>query len=541
MRIALLLSGEYRGNDEMVERHKSLLGEFDTYVACLPKYRREWEESAWKPKQIFLVPEIDFLNSDWSKYRNESRADESGFWQYYNLCHLLKNVPEYDFYIKSRNDLVIHSKMDFNFNALSDSTYYYSKNHFNGLQSHLNDQFWVASKKVIGVISKLVDDYYKNPDNVNGPKFNEGMLLRWLHQNGIATFGFSNLEYTKMHKGSNLPVGDSGLFTLERKKKKVVITGGAGFIGSHLTKRYVDSGYDVTVIDNLERGKASFLSDVIGRINFKTLDLTKYHEVKDCFVDIDIVIHLASKVGGIGTYLSKPYDVMNANIQMDSNVLRCVIENKIRKYFYASSAHIYPKELQTITDSPMIKESDAYPANPELTYGWAKLIGEIALESAYKQHNFLTIGIARFIGIYGPNQDFELESGSVIPVFSHRAIKYPEVPFKVWGTGKETRSYCYIDDALDCIEKMIEAMDTKSLVGPYNVGKGDRCTIEEIAKNVIEISGKDIKIEWDTIKNTVIWGQWCDCSLVKKELGWEAKTSLKDGLTIVYNNIKQRI
>ena len=323
--------------------------------------------------------------------------------------------------------------------------------------------------------------------------------------------------------------------------KRILVTGGAGFIGSHLVKRLVKQGHDVTVIDNLERGRIEFISDIITDIKMIHTDLTDYDECSRHFVGKDVVIHLASKVGGIGTYLSKPYEVMSSNMKMDSNVLRAVIENKIDTYFYASSAHIYPKELQTIADSPMIKESDAYPANPELSYGWAKLIGEKAIESAVVENDWLKVAIARFIGIYGPNQDFKLESGSVIPVFSHRAIKYPEVPFSVWGTGKETRSYCFIDDALDCIEKMIEAMDTKQLVGPYNVGRGDRISIEDIAKTVIEVSGKDIEVEWDTTKNTVIWGQWCDVTKAKEELGWEAQTSLKDGLTIVYNDIKQRV
>ena len=325
--------------------------------------------------------------------------------------------------------------------------------------------------------------------------------------------------------------------------KKILVTGAAGFIGSHLVKRLVKQGHDVIATDNLERGKFQFLSEIANEPNFHFVpcDLTNYNDIKKLFVNQEVVIHLASKVGGIGTYLSKPYEVMNANITMDSNVLRCIIENKIDTYFYASSAHIYPKELQQIADSPKIREDQAYPANPELTYGWAKLIGEIALQSAITENDWMKVAVARFIGIYGPNQDFKLETGSVIPVFTYRAIKYPEVPFSVWGTGKETRSYCYIDDALDCIDKMIEAMDTKQIVGPYNVGKGERCTIEEIANTVIEISGKDINIEWDTTKNTVIWGQWCDCSLAKEELGWEAKTSLRDGLEIVYNNIKQRI
>ena len=325
--------------------------------------------------------------------------------------------------------------------------------------------------------------------------------------------------------------------------KKILVTGAAGFIGSHLVKRLVKQGHDVIATDNLERGKFEFLSEIANEPNFHFVpcDLTNYNDIKKLFVNQEVVIHLASKVGGIGTYLSKPYEVMNANITMDSNVLRCIIENKIDTYFYASSAHIYPKELQQIADSPKIREDQAYPANPELTYGWAKLIGEIALQSAITENDWMKVAVARFIGIYGPNQDFKLETGSVIPVFTHRAIKYPEVPFSVWGTGKETRSYCYIDDALDCIEKMIEAMDTKQLVGPYNVGRGDRISIEDIAKTVIEVSGKDIEVEWDTAKNTVIWGQWCDVTKAKEELGWEAQTSLKDGLTIVYNDIKQRV
>ncbi len=232
---------------------------------------------------------------------------------------------------------------------------------------------------------------------------------------------------------------------------------------------------------------------------------------------------------------------MKSNITMDSNVLKGIIENKIEKYFYASSAHIYPKELQTIPNSPLIEETQAYPSNPELTYGWAKLIGEISLESAVKEYSFLKASIARFIGIYGPNQDFGLNTGSVIPVFSHRAIKYPEVPFNVWGTGKETRSYCFIEDTLDCMELMIQKMDELDLVGPLNVGKEERISIKEIADIVVKISNKNINVEFDTSKDTVIWGQWCSCQKAKNILGWEAKTTLEEGIKVVYTDIKNRI
>jgi len=325
------------------------------------------------------------------------------------------------------------------------------------------------------------------------------------------------------------------------KINNILITGGAGFIGSHFVKRMVNKGYNVTVIDNLERGKLEFIQDILDKITFVQADLRDFQAVESCFKNQDCVVHLASKVGGIGTYLSKPYEVMNSNITMDSNVLKGIIENKIEKYFYASSAHIYPKELQTIPNSPLIEETQAYPSNPELTYGWAKLIGEISLESAVKEYPFLKAAIARFIGIYGPNQDFGLDTGSVIPVFSHRTIKYPEIPFNVWGTGKETRSYCFIEDTLDCMELMINKMNDLELVGPLNVGKEERISIKAISDIVVKTSNKNINVEFDTSKDTVIWGQWCSCQEAKNILGWEAKTTLEEGIKVVYDDIKNRL
>jgi len=323
--------------------------------------------------------------------------------------------------------------------------------------------------------------------------------------------------------------------------KRVLITGGAGFIGSHLTKRLVKKGYDVTIIDNLERGKLEFIEDIIDKITFYDLDLCNYGDIEPHFRTMDIVIHLASKVGGIGTYMSKPYDIMSTNMTIDSNVLRACLENNINRYFYASSAHIYPKELQTVDDSPKIHENDAYPANCELSYGWAKLVGEKQIEYATKENSNFRSAIARFIGIYGPNQDYALASGSVIPVFSHRAIKHPEIPFSVWGTGIETRSYCFIEDTLDCIELMMDKMGEIEMVGPLNVGKEERCSISKIAETIVDISEKSVIIEYDTTKDTVIWGQWCDCQLAEDILNWRAKTSLEDGLKIVYNDIKIRL
>lgn len=323
--------------------------------------------------------------------------------------------------------------------------------------------------------------------------------------------------------------------------KKILITGGAGFIGSNLAKNLVNYGNQITIIDNLDRGKLEFINELLTDINYINVDIRDYERIKNHFNNQDMVIHLASKVGGIGTYTSKPYEILRDNILIDSNVLQASIQSGVNNYFYASSAHVYPKTLQTMSDSPKINENDAYPADCQLSYGWGKLIGEKQIECAIKEYPWFKAAIARFIGIYGPNQDYQLETGSVIPVFSHRAIKYPKIPFTVWGNGMETRSYCFIDDAIECIKLMVNKANTQNLVGPLNVGKEERHTISEIAKNIIDISGKNITIKYDASKDTVIWGQWCDCQLAKELLGWEAKTALKDGLTIVYNNIKNRI
>lgn len=327
------------------------------------------------------------------------------------------------------------------------------------------------------------------------------------------------------------------------ENKKVIITGGAGFIGSNLAKDLVKSGADIIIVDNLERGKMEFIEDIYDSITFHMGDLKNKIFCNKMFsLDIDIVIHLASKVGGIGYYTEKPYEVINEMLQIDSNVLESVLVNNIQRYFYASSAHVYPIELQGTPDSVAITEHQAYPANPELSYGWAKLIAEKQIEYACKENPKLHSAMARYIGIFGPNQDYALETGSVIPVFTHRSIKHPVIPFSVWGTGQETRSYCYIDDALVCTKRMIEKMDEKQIVGPYNVGKQERIKIEDIAKKIIEISGKDIIIEFDETKETLIWGQRCDCSKAKQELdGWHATTPLEIGLKRVYDHIEKRI
>lgn len=216
MKIAILLAGQYRGDSNMVNLHKQNVGDYDTFVSCLPKYQKDWEDSEWNPKQIFEVPMVDWKTTLWGQNRKESDADISGFWQFWNLKYVLKNVPkDYDFYIKSRNDLVIESNLNINFENLRDDTYYYSRRTFNGIWPYINDQFWIGSKNIVELISKFVDEFYQTPDSTSVGKSNEHMLNWWILKNGYKTEAFYDFFYSKNHNGITQCSGEINKFFLE--------------------------------------------------------------------------------------------------------------------------------------------------------------------------------------------------------------------------------------------------------------------------------------------------------------------------------------
>lgn len=322
--------------------------------------------------------------------------------------------------------------------------------------------------------------------------------------------------------------------------RRVLITGGAGFIGSHLAAQLVKLASVVRVADNLERGKLEYLDPVIDQIEFLQIDLTEKSSCQQAVSGMDIVFHLASKVGGIGFYLSKPGEVILKNTMMDIHMLQETLQAGIRYYCYASSAHVYPIELQLSPEAPPIREEQAYPANPELSYGWAKLLAERQIEYQIQEGANLRAAIIRLVGAFGPNQDIDLQTGSAIPVFCRRAIEYPNTPFTIWGNGEETRSYCYVEDVIEGMLLSVEKLSAHQIVGPINLGREGRVAIGKLAEMIVEISGKPISIEKDVSKPTAIYGQAVDCRKARELLdGWFPRTTLREGLEKTYHHIKQ--
>lgn len=325
--------------------------------------------------------------------------------------------------------------------------------------------------------------------------------------------------------------------------RRVLVTGGAGFIGSNLVERLVQLGARVRVCDNLERGQLENLQGYLGDIEFLQRDLTDMDACHQSCEGMEVVVHLACKVGGIGYYLSQAAEVMAHNTLVDTLMWQAAQAQGVRRYLYASSAHVYPAELQTTPDSPPMREEQALPANPPLSYGWAKLIGEKQLEYGAAQPNGMAVAIVRLIGVYGPNQDLDLSTGSAIPVFIRRAIEYPQRgPFTILGSGEETRSYCYVSDVLDAMLLSLETLAEQRLLGPLNVGSEERIRIRDLARNIIDISGKDIEIVHSLSHQTAIWGQALDCSRARELLdGWCPRVSLAEGLERTYARIEARL
>ena len=318
--------------------------------------------------------------------------------------------------------------------------------------------------------------------------------------------------------------------------KKVLVTGGAGHIGSHLTKTLVDKGADVLVVDNLWRGKKEYLLDENNNYiidmenNFKEWDLRDYENAEKAVDGIEIVFHLADMVAGITYVFDNQPDVWRGNVMINSNVFTAAHKAKVDRLIYVGAACAYPHEKQNDPLSPLFKENDMYPAHPESAYGWGKLMGEYECE-LFSKSGMLNTGILRLHNVYGPHSDLSVERSQVIPATIRKAILYPEEQFLVWGNGEQNRSFIYVTDV---VEGLLLVADKGINKGPIQLGTNEKTTINQIAKMVIDVSGKDIVQEHDLTKPVGDFGRAADITLAKEILGWEPKISMEEGIKITY-------
>lgn len=328
-----------------------------------------------------------------------------------------------------------------------------------------------------------------------------------------------------------------------KKKDHILVTGGAGMIGSNLVKRLVKLGYRISVIDNLWRGKKEYLyiDDDKPIINmesdFHKLDLAAPIEVDQLLNSVDYVYHLADVVAGVGYVFRNEGTIFRQNLLINSNVISAVRNKPLKGFVYVGTACSFPAELQTGINARPLKEEDLYPAAPESAYGWSKLMG-IYESFLMEKETGTPVSVLMLHNVYGPPCDFSLERSQVIPSLIRKAIRYPAEPFIVWGNGKQGRAFVHVDDVVDAL---ISTMSLGCGKGVIQIGP-DICTsIREVAETIVEISGKKIDIQYDRSKPQGDEGRCADYSKAAHLLDWRPKVNLRDGLATLYDWMAHRL
>jgi GDP-D-mannose 3',5'-epimerase len=324
------------------------------------------------------------------------------------------------------------------------------------------------------------------------------------------------------------------------KSLSVLVTGGAGMIGSNLVKRLVQLGHRVQVIDNLWRGKLSYLKDEDG---FDVIDLANDFHKKDLrhvgtfeehFEGADVVFHLADIVAGIDYVFKNEGDLFRENILINSNAIAAAKDHQPSAFIYVGTACSYPASMQQSTDGPLLKEEDAYPAWPESAYGWSKLMGEYET-LLFGKETGTPVSVLRLHNVYGDPCDYDPVRGQVIPSLIRKAIRYPEEEFIVWGSGEQGRAFVHVDDAVDA---MVASMEKGLNKGVIQIGPEVCTSIREIAEKVVDISGKSIEIRYDRTRPEGDKSRAADYSKARQTLGWAPNVRLEEGLARLYRWIE---
>lgn len=306
---------------------------------------------------------------------------------------------------------------------------------------------------------------------------------------------------------------------------RVLVTGAGGFIGHHLTKYLVERGYWVRGVDIKEPEYEATAAN-----EFALLDLTNMENCVEATKGIDQVYGLAANMGGIGFIESHKAEIVRDNTLINLQTIEAARQHGVQRYLYTSSACIYPGYKQKETDISPLREQDAYPADAEDGYGWEKLYMERVCRH-YTEDFGLDTRVVRFHNIFGPLGTYDGgREKSPAAICRKIALAEDVDEIEVWGDGLQTRSYCYIDDCVEGIYRLMQSNHRE----PINLGQDRMISINELVDIVANIAGKRISKRYDTTKPQGVRGRNSDNTRLREVLNWEPRVSLEDGLAITY-------
>jgi GDP-D-mannose 3',5'-epimerase len=319
----------------------------------------------------------------------------------------------------------------------------------------------------------------------------------------------------------------------DRISKKALVCGAGGFIGGHLIKQLKAEGFWVRGVDLKHHEFAKSWADefIIG-------DLRNQDVARDVVRGITDVYQLAADMGGAGYIFTGEHDaaVMHNSATINLNVLDAGWRAGVKRFFYSSSACIYPEYNQRDPQNPKCSEDSAYPAAPDSEYGWEKLFSE-RLYLSYMRNYGVQVHIARFHNIFGPQGTWtggREKSPAAICRKVAEATQGGEI--EIWGDGEQTRSFLYVDECIEGIRKLMESNDS----GPLNIGSEEMVTINQLAKVIMEIAEKPLGIR-HIAGPLGVRGRNSDNRLIAERLGWAPKRPLRDGLEKTYAWIADQV
>jgi len=317
--------------------------------------------------------------------------------------------------------------------------------------------------------------------------------------------------------------------------KKILVTGAGGFIGGHLVKELLNKNYEVRAVDIKNKDE---WFQVFNEIENFSLDMSNKDNCYKMVKDVDGVINMACNMGGMG-FIENNKALCMLSVLVNTHLLMACRDFEVKKYFFSSSACAYNKDLQNDVTISGLKESDAYPANPEDGYGWEKLFSERMCRHFMEDYG-IDVKVARYHNIYGPNGTYDGGREKAPAALCRKiilSIANNNDTIDVWGDGEQTRSFLYIDDCVEATLKLFES----DFHGPINIGSEEKVSINEMIKKIEKIANKSFKKNYQLDKPKGVRGRNSDNALIRSQLKWNPNFSLYQGLLKTYKWIEKDI